>query len=364
MADIILTFSGTTTAQYRVAGLPAVARALHAVARIEGFNGTCRCIALADPDWTPDERTRAECARLAPHVAVTFDGSAAAAVGGDVIDGETLVMALAEGVADRAAFAQARSHAARGQAATLRDLRRAGRRIVAATGKAGDGIVSRYLNRPMSQAITNFLLRMPGLSPNHATLGTAFLALCMFAALVGGGEAGAIAGAVLFQAASVFDGVDGEMARATFRTSRQGATLDSMVDAMTNLAFLIGLIVAARGAGDVEGAVAGGMTLIALALGLALMGGRARANGEPIHFDVVKKALRHDGKSSLVVEAAIRLTMRDFLALAGAVMVLAGFMHALLIGAAVVALVWLVVTLAVLVAGVRGARPRPSRSAA
>ncbi|WP_239806869.1 CDP-alcohol phosphatidyltransferase family protein [Croceicoccus hydrothermalis] len=361
MADIILTFSGMKTAQYRVAGVPAVARALHAIARIEGFAGTCRCITLADPDWTPDAHTRAECARLAPQIAVIFEGFATAAMGGDVINGETLIMALAEGSGDRQALARARSHAVQG--ATLRDLRRAGRRIVAATGKDADGIVSRYLNRPISQAITNLLLRMPGLSPNHATFGTALLALCMFAALIGGGEAGVIAGAVLFQATSVFDGVDGEMARAIFRTSRQGATLDSMVDAMTNLAFLIGLIFAARRAGDVEGAVAGGVTLIALAVGLALMGGRARANWEPINFDVVKKALRNDGKPSFLIETAIRLTMRDFLALACAVMVLMGFMHALLIGAAVVALAWLAVTLGVLVAGVR-ARPRHSRSAA
>ena len=58
-----------------------------------------------------------------------------------------------------------------------------------------------------------------------------------------GGEAGLIAGAILFQAASILDGVDGEMARATWRSSPAGATLDSVVDIATNLLFVSALTV-------------------------------------------------------------------------------------------------------------------------
>jgi len=49
-------------------------------------------------------------------------------------------------------------------------------------------------------------------------------------------------GALLFQAASMFDGVDGEIARATYRTSRSGAALDSAIDAATNFAAMLGII--------------------------------------------------------------------------------------------------------------------------
>ena len=60
---------------------------------------------------------------------------------------------------------------------------------------------------------------------------------------VPGGEAGLVLGGLLFHAASVLDGVDGEMARATLRTSPSGATLDSAVDLATNFLFLAGITV-------------------------------------------------------------------------------------------------------------------------
>ena len=69
---------------------------------------------------------------------------------------------------------------------------------------------------------------------------TRLLALAMLPVLLLGGETGLILGGILFQAASVLDGVDGEMARATFRTSPSGATLDSAVDIATNLLFVAG----------------------------------------------------------------------------------------------------------------------------
>src|SRR3954464_3997201 len=114
--------------------------------------------------------------------------------------------------------------------------------LLSTTGKAADGWVSRRLNRPISRALSAFLLqRLPAARPAHATALTALTALLMFACLMLGGGWGLVAGGILFHVASVLDGVDGEIARATYRASPRGAVLDSAVDMGTNLLFYLGL---------------------------------------------------------------------------------------------------------------------------
>ena len=65
--------------------------------------------------------------------------------------------------------------------------------IVRATGKPGDGLVSRWLNRPISQRITWLVLAMPGARPIHVTIFNALLALVMSGGCSIGGETGLIA---------------------------------------------------------------------------------------------------------------------------------------------------------------------------
>ncbi len=243
------------------------------------------------------------------------------------------------------------------EAAGLRDLRRAGRHTLANTGKSGDGVVSRYVNRPVSRTISGLMLRIPGVRPFHASAGTALLGFAMACALLLGDGVGLVVGAMLFQAASIFDGVDGEIARATFRTSDQGATIDSFIDACTNLAFILGVTMNVGLAGDLSGAAAGCVALITLALGLLLIGRQAERMQEPMNFDLVKRHLRRAGRASVWQEALIHLTMRDFFAAACAVLVVAGFTHLLLFAFATIALGWFVVTVAVLI---RIARVDPS----
>lgn len=204
-------------------------------------------------------------------------------------------------------------------------LREANRSLLKATAKSEDGLVSRHLNRPMSRSISSILLRLPAVRPMHATAGTAFLAVLMFAALVLGGEAGAIAGALLFHAASVFDGVDGEIARATHRTSAAGARLDSLIDAATNLAFLGGLSFNLYARGQAIAALAGLFGILALALGLWQLGSRSQSLGQPINFEAIKVQLRRSRPNSLLTNLLIWLTMRDFIAAACALAVLLGY---------------------------------------
>jgi len=360
LPQIILVFSSAATAEYRVAGIPAAARAAHAIAAIAEQDGIRRCSIVVDEPWLPSNALLAECRRLAPHLRLGF---AIKPSNDDMLTvrGETFVAALAQrhsglwrenvlpALFDACVKGRvSMSSALLPQAAALKLLRRASRDVLAATGKGGDGIVSRYINRPISRAISHQLLRIPAVTPFHASVGTALLGLAMAFALFLGDGTGLILGALLFQAASIFDGVDGEIARATNRTSELGATLDSVIDAFTNLAFITGVTVNVAMAGDVAGAVAGSIALVTLGAGLLLIGRHASAMGEPMNFDVIKRQLRNGRRTSRLTEFFIHLTMRDFFAAACALMIVAGFTDILLIAFAVIALGWFSVTALVL----------------
>ncbi|MGB3737990.1 MAG: CDP-alcohol phosphatidyltransferase family protein, partial [Pontixanthobacter sp.] len=118
------------------------------------------------------------------------------------------------------------------------------------------------------------------------------------------------------------DGVDGEIARATFRSSAAGARLDSLVDAATNLSFLAGVSVNLWGQGEGAAAIAGAAGLMVLAAGTALLGLRARRDGGDFTFDAVKRVAQE--RRSPIVQVLIWMTMRDFYALAAAIAILAG----------------------------------------
>ena len=197
--------------------------------------------------------------------------------------------------------------------------------VVRATGKPGDGIVSRWLNRPISQRITWLVLRIPGVRPNHATILNALLALIIVPVLLLGGETGLIVGGILFQAASILDGVDGEMARATWRASPAGATLDSVVDIATNLLFVSALTVN-LGLRDRDAIGWIGAWAVTLSiLGGILIGLRTRAGGGPVGFDLFKRpSPRIRGPVDLVYWAVQVLTGRDCFAFLFMVLIIAG----------------------------------------
>ncbi|HUU03408.1 MAG TPA: CDP-alcohol phosphatidyltransferase family protein [Myxococcota bacterium] len=126
-----------------------------------------------------------------------------------------------------------------------------------------DGFVSRHLNRHLSLSLTPLLIRT-GWRPNtftviFALVGVASGVMAVFAeywwALVAAG--------LLFQAQSVLDGCDGEMARLTFRFSHIGQWLDSIGDDLTNYLFCLGLALGqARVSGQCWLYVFGGLTFI------------------------------------------------------------------------------------------------------
>lgn len=218
--------------------------------------------------------------------------------------------------------------------------------IVRRTGKPGDGIVSRWLNRPISQRITWLLLHIPGTRPIHVTIFNALLALTIVPVMVGGGRGGLIAGAILFQAASVLDGVDGEMARATFRTSSLGATLDSAVDAATNLLFLAGLTVhlALRDGGAMGWL--GGWSLFVAVVGWSLIARRTRLAGVPLGFDLFKRSGGIGNVFDLAYRIVQTLSSRDCYAFLFVVLIITGLERTALMIFASIATVWFIYVIA------------------
>ncbi len=330
-------FASAEMAAHNVAGLPAAARAVREVA----LSGAQECWLVLGDDQVPGPLVDAEIRRLSGPMRVVYLVTGQWLTELELTDnqwisGEALVASLPSCALDCLNPASDDGL----------QFDHAARRIVTATSKPGDGIVSRHLNRPISQAISRVLLRWPAVRPVHATLLNAALAVAMLACLLAGGATGLIAGALLFQAASIADGIDGEIARATYRTSASGARLDSLIDAATNLGFVGGVIVNLWLDGKETPALAGAAGLAAMLAGLSLIGIQSSRSGGPFTFNAVKEHFSSGG--SAVMQWLTWLTMRDFIAFAAVLFVVTGFAATGLVILTVVALVWLAVVVTVL----------------
>jgi phosphatidylglycerophosphate synthase len=114
----------------------------------------------------------------------------------------------------------------------------ASRALLRATEKPTDGYISRKFNRPISRFFSNIFARI-GLLPIHASAMCLAVGVAAAWSLAQPSWLGLAIGGMLFQFASVFDGVDGEMARVSLRESPAGARIDTTVDNFTYLACLI-----------------------------------------------------------------------------------------------------------------------------
>jgi 1L-myo-inositol 1-phosphate cytidylyltransferase / CDP-L-myo-inositol myo-inositolphosphotransferase len=216
--------------------------------------------------------------------------------------------------------------------------------ILDASGKPGDGPVSRWLNRPVSRRVSAVLLHLPAIRPIHATAATALIAAAMFGALVWGGAAGLVAGAILYQVASILDGVDGEIARATHRVSRSGAAIDTAVDAATNIMFVLGLTINLGLAGNRVAALLAVWGFILFLVGLAAIAWRTSRGQGPFNLDLVKHhyARRFPGRLiPWLIDMATIVSSRDFYALLFMLLILAGMPAAVLYIFSAAATVWI-----------------------
>lgn len=137
--------------------------------------------------------------------------------------------------------------------------------------KPTDGWVSRHLNRPISISVSRVLAHT-AVTPNQFTVFTGLLGVLAAWLLAQGPYWGFMLGALLFHLTSVFDGVDGELARLKFKASPFGQWLDTLVDNSSYVLALAGFLTGLfrDGVSGFE-KIAGILTLVFTALALSSM---------------------------------------------------------------------------------------------
>lgn len=107
--------------------------------------------------------------------------------------------------------------------------------------KSTDGYISRLINRRISNKITDFIINHElNLTPNEISLLSFSLGLLASILIL---MNRLIIGAILVQASSIVDGVDGELARAKGMASSKGAFIDAMLDRLADTFILISIII-------------------------------------------------------------------------------------------------------------------------
>jgi len=116
------------------------------------------------------------------------------------------------------------------------DLKKARKLIVYSSVKGvGDGFISRYINRKISTRISALLV--DHITPNKLTIVTFLFGI--FSGLMN--LISVPLAAILYQISSIFDGVDGEIARARMQTSKFGGFFDSILDRYVDFTYLLTL---------------------------------------------------------------------------------------------------------------------------
>ena len=113
--------------------------------------------------------------------------------------------------------------------------------LIRSLTKPTDGWVSRNLNRPISTLFSRVLVHT-SITPNQFTIVTGLIGVSTAWFLAAGGYWNYLIGGALFHFTSVLDGVDGELARLKFKSSPFGQWLDTLVDNLSYLAALGGII--------------------------------------------------------------------------------------------------------------------------
>ena len=179
--------------------------------------------------------------------ALTRGGLATALAAAEVATAEPPYLAFTMAVTDR------------------RTLRRAERQLVWSLRKQADGLAATLINRHLSLPVT-WLLRRTPVHPNHVTVFCFALAVVGGVVIARGGWAAGVIGMLLVELGSIFDGVDGELARLKFRFARLGQWLDTLADDFGNVAYVSGITVALHAAGVAWAAPVGISALVCFAI--------------------------------------------------------------------------------------------------
>jgi phosphatidylglycerophosphate synthase len=106
--------------------------------------------------------------------------------------------------------------------------------------KPTDGFFSVHLNRKVSLAVTRRIVDT-GITPNTVTLIANAIGFFGVWLCFRGAWLSLLFGALLVQAQSILDGVDGEIARLRYLSSHAGEWLDNVLDDFVNIGYGIGL---------------------------------------------------------------------------------------------------------------------------
>jgi CDP-L-myo-inositol myo-inositolphosphotransferase len=139
------------------------------------------------------------------------------------------------------------------------DLVLARRKVMGGAVGVDDGVVARYLNRPISRRISERLLSRD-VKPWQ-------ISLASFVTVLGAGTAFAMGhagtGGMVAQFAAVLDGVDGEVARVRYQDSPFGGVYDALLDRIGDAALIGGMTLYAWLMGAGHSAVALGFGAVA-----------------------------------------------------------------------------------------------------
>jgi phosphoglycolate phosphatase-like HAD superfamily hydrolase/phosphatidylglycerophosphate synthase len=170
--------------------------------------------------------------------------------------------------------------------------------------RATNGLVAKFINKRISLPIAMLLTKM-WVSPHVVTSFNIVVGLLSGVIMAGGGYMNLLVGAALFQAASIVDGVDGEIAKLSFRCSRFGQYIDTISDNLALASLLVGLTIGAyRTLGTNSIFIAGGLAIAMIGAIIALMIRFLKRNTNSaslVTFDKEYLQKRSDGEHRIIM---------------------------------------------------------------
>ena len=116
-------------------------------------------------------------------------------------------------------------------------VREAERRLWESLASNADGIVDRFLNRPLGRYLSKILIHVP-FSPNQVSIVSTLVGILSGWFFASGYF---ISGALLLQLSAIIDCVDGDLARVLYKESRLGKWLDLVGDQFVHIAVFAGI---------------------------------------------------------------------------------------------------------------------------
>jgi len=107
-------------------------------------------------------------------------------------------------------------------------------------GRESDSVVDHYFNRPLGRPLSKLLIHTP-ITPNAVSVAATVIGVVAAGCLAQGHPWWFLLGAVLLQLSAVIDCVDGDLARALYRTTPSGKWLDFAGGQLVHLCLFAGL---------------------------------------------------------------------------------------------------------------------------